>query len=105
MNMPMEHYLAMSPREFPYLRRFTLREAERGGSPDIQLELVFRGLEPGSLVVTCAGVQGLVFRQPFTSDMKLHALDVRDASSAQLENIRFEVCDIEEEALSFQCLT
>lgn len=98
-------YLALDPIHFPYLRQLTVVEREADLGVDIELELRFYGAAEGTLLVRCGGVRDLVFRQPFTTDMKLHSLNVHDVSGAQLEDVRFEVRDLEEEWLSFSCRT
>jgi hypothetical protein len=106
MSAVVDRYWALAPREFPNLRRLTLSEGESvDGVAEVGLEMRFSGAGPEGLVVRCSGVRDFTFRQPFTSDMKLHALDVRDSSDAGLEAIRFEVRDLEEECLSFKCRT
>jgi len=105
MSTVVEHYLALSPRDFPHLRSLLLVEQDSGDGPELVVELTFVGSGSESLVVRCAGVRDLVFRQPFTSDMRLNALDVDDVRHAQLETIGFEVRDIEQEHLSFKSRT
>jgi hypothetical protein len=106
MASAVDSYLALSPRELPYLRRLTLTEDDEAvNGPEYTLELVFSGGRSEELVVRCEGVRELTFRQPFTTDMRLHSLNVEDLSSSQLEEINFRVMDIEEEWLSFWCRT
>ena len=99
-----KRYLALAPRDFPYLRRLTVVEQGLDEST-IELELCFCGASERCLIVRCTGVRDLAFRQPFTTDMKLHSLEVQDLASAQLEGISFEVHDLEQESLSFKCRT
>jgi hypothetical protein len=105
MSAVVDRYLALSPRDFPNVEALSLFEIDRDEGLEIDLEMTFRGASNERLVVRCAGVRDLAFRQPFTSDMKLHSLDVRDVSGAQMELISFEVCDLEREAISFKCRT
>ena len=67
--------------------------------------MAFRAEGAELLTVACAGVRGLTFTQPWTSDMKLHWLDVTDVRDRQMEGIGFEVVDLEREWLSFTTAT
>jgi len=100
-----DRYLELTPGDFPYLRRLAIVERVGKVGVDIDIEMEFYGDRERCLVVRCSGVRNLVFRQPFTTDMKLHSLHVDDVSSRQLEDIQFRVRDLEEECLSFSCRT
>jgi hypothetical protein len=51
------------------------------------------------------GLRQLRFTQPWTSDVRLHALEVKDVRSRQLEGISFEVADLERGRLTFTSAT
>jgi hypothetical protein len=71
----------------------------------VDLELEFRDERSGRLVISCEDVRNLVFKQPWTTDMRLHSLDVTDVRSRQMEGIAYSVTDVEQEWLSFTAAT
>jgi hypothetical protein len=99
--MKVEDYLALEPRRFSWLERMEVRAAGSG----FDLELEFRDESSGRLVVVCEGVRDLVFKQPWTTDMRLHALEVTDVRSRQMEGVAYSVSDLEQESLSFTAAT
>ena len=105
MSESVDRYLALSPIQFPQLRRLTIYEFEEELGPSTSLEMIFYGEADHFLTVRCSGVRDLVFQQPWTSNMLLHALQVTDISARQLEGIRFEVRDVEGQCISFTCRT
>ena len=105
MSGAVERYRALSPAQFPLLRRLTISEFEEELGPSTSLEMIFYGEGDHFLVVRCSGVRDLVFQQPWTSNMMLHALEVTDISARQLEGIRFEVRDVEGQCISFTSRT
>ncbi len=105
MSGPIDAYLALTPTSFPYLRSLTVTHPEGDIEPGVGVTLLFYGAGSTHLRVWCSGARELIFRQPFTDEMKLHGLEVRDISPAQLENLNFEVRDVEDEWLAFKCHT
>jgi hypothetical protein len=93
-------YLALDSHRFPWLTRLGVREAD-DGSMGIDLELEFRDEGRGRLIVRCGGVRELEFKQPWTTDMRFHSLDITDVRDRQLEGIAYFVVDIEQDWLSF----
>jgi hypothetical protein len=93
-------YSALEPRRFPWLSRLAMHEEPDAAG--LVLELEFRDERTGRLIVRCEGVRELEFKQPWTTDMRLHALHVTDFQTRQLEGIAYAVADIEEECLSFK---
>lgn len=105
MSRAIDHYRALSPRDYPYLERLAIVEEAGALGPEIALEMRFYGADGKRLLVRCSGVRDLEFKQPWTTDMKLHSLKIADLASAQMEDIRLAVRDLEEEFLSFECRT
>ena len=105
MSREIERYLELLPGEYPYLESLAVCEIGGAGGPEIALVMTFYGAGGGRIVVRCAGVRDLVFNQPWTTDMKLHSLEVTDLGSAQIEGVRFAVRDLEEEVLEFKSRT
>lgn len=104
-SQDVDEYEALPIGDFPLLRHLSVRAAEDEDGIEISLEMSFHGAGAGSLVVRCSGIRDLVFRQPWTSDLKLHRLMVDDVSESQWEGVAFKVRDLEEECLSFACRT
>jgi hypothetical protein len=94
-------YLALEPRRYPWLTRLAIDEAP-DVSTGLALELEFRDDAAGRLMVRCEGVRELVFKQPWTTDMRLHGLHVTDVRDRQLGGIGYVIADVEEEFLSFK---
>ena len=101
-----DQYLAAKPREFPIVRIFELRQhLPQADVPSLDLVLELGRTDGGArrLRMTFLGVVQLRLVQPSLSAFTIDYLEIADVTARQLEGLRYEVKDAEEDALAFSC--
>src|SRR4051812_22270205 len=98
------HYESLVPKSFRIVQRMSIHHVPGPpASRSLVLDMVGSEGASGGLQLRFFDVRNLAFRQPLLSVWSMGPLEIRDISSRGWEDVRYEVLDPEEDAISFLC--